>query len=75
MRTEDHDAQHRNLPAGLAKPAQRALAAAGYMSLDQLTHVSEAELGRLHGMGPRAMEQLRQALAAEGLSFAEHRSH
>ncbi len=67
---EQQDPEHRNLPSGLAKPAQRALAAAGYTSLEQLTQVSETELGRMHGVGPKAIEQLRQALAAGGLSFA-----
>ncbi|HCT75196.1 MAG TPA: DNA-binding protein [Micromonosporaceae bacterium] len=52
------------LPAGLGKPAERALAGAGYTRLDQLTKVSEAELHGLHGMGPKALERLRQALAA-----------
>ena len=54
----------------LAKPAQRALAGAGYAHLEQLTKVSEAELKQLHGMGPKAIELLRDALAAKGLSFA-----
>ena len=68
--TDEHDPEHRNLPSGLSKPAQRALGAAGYTSLAQLTQVSEADLGRLHGVGPRTIEQLRQALAASGFSFA-----
>ncbi|MBS4196227.1 DNA-binding protein [Bacillus sp. FJAT-49870] len=55
---------------GIAKPARRALAGAGYERLEQLTKVTEAELLRLHGMGPRAIEQIRQALAEKGLSFA-----
>lgn len=59
-----------NLPAGLASPARRALAAAGYRRLEQLAGVSEAQLLQLHGMGPKAIEQLRRALAAEGMSFA-----
>jgi hypothetical protein len=67
-----------DLPAGLAKPAQRALVAAGYTRLDQLTKVTEAELLKLHGMGPKALGQLRRALATKDLSFAstqekEHR--
>ncbi|HSJ54699.1 MAG TPA: helix-hairpin-helix domain-containing protein [Anaerolineae bacterium] len=62
-----------NLPPGLARPAQRALAAAGYRRLEQLAEVSEAELKQLHGIGPKALEQLRQALATEGLSFAAER--
>ena len=60
-----------NLPVGLAKPAQRALTGAGYSRLEQLAKVSEAEIKKLHGMGPKAMGQLRRALADNGLSFAE----
>jgi len=67
-RAAPHDPE--KLPSGLARPAQRALAAAGYSNLEQLTRVSEADLGRLHGVGPKVIEQLRQALAARGLSFA-----
>ena len=65
------DQPESDLPAGLASPARRALAAAGYVRLDQLVRVSEAELLRLHGMGPKALEQLRRALADRGLSFAD----
>jgi len=59
-----------DFPAGLAKPAQRALASAGYTRLDQLTKVTEAELRALHGMGPKAIVQLREALAQRGQTFA-----
>ena len=59
-----------NLPAGLSKPAQRALANAGYTHLEQLTQVSAAELGKLHGMGPKAIDLLRRALAEHDLAFA-----
>jgi hypothetical protein len=54
----------------LAAPAQRALDAAGIQRLDQLTALSEADIRQLHGIGPNALEQLRRALAAKGLSFA-----
>jgi uncharacterized protein YdhG (YjbR/CyaY superfamily) len=37
--------------------------------MKQLTKVTEAELGQLHGMGPKALTILREALKAEGLSF------
>ncbi len=37
-----------DLPAGLAKPALRALIAAGYTRLDQFTMIEEAELLKLH---------------------------
>jgi len=60
-----------DLPAKLSQPAQRALARAGIQNLKQLAKFSEAEIKQLHGIGPNAMEQLRVALAAKGLSFAE----
>lgn len=41
-----------DIPANIAKPAQRALAAAGIDKLDQLTKISEEDLSKLHGMGP-----------------------
>ena len=59
-----------DLPAGLAAPARRALAAAGYIRIEQFTNLTEDEVGHLHGMGPRALEQIRVALAAKGLSFS-----
>jgi hypothetical protein len=60
-----------DLPAELAAPARRALVQAGYSRLDQLAEVSEAEIKQLHGMGPRALDQLRRALGARDLSFAD----
>jgi hypothetical protein len=71
MTDEQRARQAGDFPDGLSKPAQRALAGAGYSRLEQLATVSEAELKQLHGMGPKALEQLRRALAAQGLSFAE----
>jgi DNA-directed RNA polymerase alpha subunit len=56
---------------GLAKPARRALARAGYSRLEQFTKLSEEEVLQLHGMGPKALDQIRRALAAKGLSFAD----
>jgi hypothetical protein len=53
----------------LSAPAQRALAHAGYVRLEDLAGVSEADVLRLHGLGPSAMAPLREALAALGLSL------
>jgi|Tabmets5t2r1_1033131.scaffolds.fasta_scaffold45487_2 hypothetical protein len=71
MADEQHQHAAGDLPADLASPARRALVAAGYTRLEQLTQISEAELGRLHGMGPKALDQLRRALAASGRTFAD----
>ena len=60
-----------DLPAGLSSPARRALTRAGITQLEQLTQVRESELYRLHGMGAKAIGQLRVALAARGQGLAE----
>jgi predicted flap endonuclease-1-like 5' DNA nuclease len=57
------------LPPGIGAPAERALTGAGYSRLEQLTHVTEAELGQLHGVGPKALRLLREALASSGRGF------
>ena len=59
-----------DLPEELSAPAQRALAGAGITSLAQLSQFSEAEIKRLHGMGPHGINLLRSALSEQGLSFA-----
>jgi len=55
---------------GLSAPAVRALTSAGYTHLEQFTAVSIKDLTPLHGFGPKTVRQLRDALAARGLSFA-----
>ena len=59
-----------DFPAGVSQPALRALHGAGIQRLEQLAAFSEAELLKLHGMGPKALGLLRQALEARGLQFA-----
>ena len=63
--------QETDLPPALSRPAQRALNNAGYQRLEQLAGVSQAEVEELHGVGPKALAQLRHALDANGLSFAD----
>lgn len=60
-----------DFPAGLSQPALRALAAAGISRLDQLAGVSAVEVRRLHGMGPKGVRLLHEALTARGLSFRD----
>ncbi|HEY0617892.1 MAG TPA: hypothetical protein VGD15_09900 [Kribbella sp.] len=59
-----------DLPAGLSQPAIRALAAVGITTLDQLTEFRAPDLAKLHGMGPKGIRILREALTERGLSFA-----
>ena len=53
----------------IGAPAMRALEAAGYSRLEQLTKITEAELAQLHGMGPKALGILRETLKEKGLSL------
>jgi hypothetical protein len=54
----------------IGAPASRALAAAGYTTLESLDGVATDDLLALHGFGPAAIERLRPALATLGLAFA-----
>jgi predicted flap endonuclease-1-like 5' DNA nuclease len=54
----------------MGAPATRALAAAGYTELNQLADVPEEELKALHGVGPKALRVLREALGEHGLSLS-----
>jgi DNA repair protein RadC len=71
MKIKQRAQQESDLPKELAQPARRALAAAGIQRLNQLTKLSEGEIKQLHGIGPNALAQLRRALGAKGLSFAD----
>lgn len=62
-------AANESWPKGVAKPAQRALASAGYIRLDQLVNAREEDLAGLHGMGQKALGILRAALEERGQSF------
>ncbi len=49
-----------DLPRGVGRSARRALAEAGYTRLEQLTEVREAEILKLHGVGPKAVGEIRR---------------
>jgi len=57
------------LPGNIGAPATRALTAAGYTELGQLAGVPAAELGKLHGVGPKALRLLAEALQQQGMSL------
>ena len=69
--TQDQQQPTTDFLTKIGKPARRALAQAGYERLEQLTTVREADLKRLHGMGPKALGLLREALAERGWTFAQ----
>ena len=53
----------------IGAPATRALAAIGVTTLDHVVERSESELLALHGVGPRAVRLLKEALASEGMEL------
>ena len=58
----------------IGSPATRALEAAGYTTLKQLTTITESDIAQLHGMGPKALGILREALKAQGFSFKQDKT-
>jgi uncharacterized protein YdhG (YjbR/CyaY superfamily) len=58
----------------IGSPATRALEAAGYTTLKQLTTITESDIAQLHGMGLKALGILREALKAQGFSFKQDKT-
>jgi DNA-directed RNA polymerase alpha subunit len=71
MNAKNSEQQETDFPRQIGNPATRALENAGYSHLEQLTQVTEKELLKLHGMGPKALGILKEALKAKGMSFAK----
>lgn len=65
------EGEESDLPKGISKPAFRALSNAGYLKLEQFGKITETEIAQLHGVGPKALNLIRLALAERGLSFAD----
>ncbi len=55
-----------DLPAGIGKAATRALLTAGLTTLDKVATRSETELLEMHGVGPKAVRILADALVEQG---------
>ncbi|GAY07090.1 DNA-binding protein [Pseudonocardia sp. N23] len=58
-----------DLPRGIGRPATRALVLAGYTRLAQLDEVPATDLLALHGVGPKAIRVLTEALAERGMAL------
>ena len=55
----------------LSSPARSALEHEGISTLNELSQHSEREILALHGVGPKSLPTLRQALHDAGLAFKE----
>ncbi len=53
----------------IGAPATRALGNAGYTALRDLAGVPRAELAKLHGVGPKALDIVQSALEQHDLSL------
>ena len=53
----------------IAAPARRARESKDIKTLKQLSHYTEAEILKLHGMGKTSIPKLKSALKSEGLKF------
>ncbi|MDT9688113.1 hypothetical protein Q5762_07055 [Streptomyces sp. P9(2023)] len=58
-----------DLPAGIGRPATRALLGAGLTTLDQVARHTGRELLAMHGVGPKAVRVLSEALEQRGRSL------
>lgn len=58
-----------DLPSSIGRPATQALAGAGITTLDDLAAQSEHELLAMHGVGPKAVRILIEALEEHSLSL------
>jgi hypothetical protein len=57
------------LPRGIAAPARRALAHAGVETLEQVAALGGRNLAGMHGICPRTLAQLEDALDERGLKL------
>jgi predicted flap endonuclease-1-like 5' DNA nuclease len=60
-----------DLPDAIGKTAARELSLNGTTSLQQVAEHSQRELLAIHGVGPKAIRILGEALAARGLGYRE----
>ena len=60
-----------DLPHAIGKTATRELALNGITSLTTVSGRTRKELLAIHGVGPKAVRILAEALAARGLAFRE----
>ncbi len=58
-----------DLPDEIGKTAARELSLSGITTLEQVAAHSRRELLAIHGVGPKAIAILGDALAAEGLDY------
>ncbi|WP_301331703.1 hypothetical protein [Rhodococcus sp. OK519] len=74
MTSPRDSARSGDLPAGIGRPATRALEQAGITTLDAAAGHSAKELLALHGVGPKAIRVLTASLGERGLHIRSENS-
>lgn len=70
MSTDKIDGTAYGFPPGLSQPTLQALLHAGIDNMERVAETTAKDLLALHGMGPKGVRILREALAADGLALA-----
>lgn len=70
MSTRDIPDQIGDLPR-IGRPANSALLEAGVTMLAQVARIGRGELLAMHGVGPKAVRILAEALSERGIDFAD----
>jgi predicted flap endonuclease-1-like 5' DNA nuclease len=60
-----------DLPNEIGKTAARELSLDGITNLEQVARHSRSQLLAIHGVGPKAIRILEEALAAKGLAYKD----
>lgn len=55
----------------IGRPAKAALKTVGITQLEQVAKIDKNQLGKLHGLGPKALDILETHLLEEGLTFGQ----
>lgn len=64
-----NEQQFTEFPKSIGRPATNALVNIGITSFKQLTQLSEKELLKIHGVGPKAVRILKEELSKRGLNL------
>jgi len=68
-KTETINEKEISLLKGLSNPARRALIGVGITELQHLINFKLSEIKKLHGMGPKGIKILEEALEKQNLTY------
>ncbi len=69
MNNPHNNMDNDDLHTDLKRPAREALNKAGIYGLEQLSQMTQADVKKIHGIGPNELSILGRAMAEKGLFF------